>query len=188
VTESNIIRSLADKIPIPGYFLRDFEGYLSLLLMLAYTVIILRDVITRTVSGSTEPWSLEISLGLFAWLAWLSCSFAVKHQSHFRFTLLRSGTSPTLNYLLYWIEWILWIVIMGLVLRYSVPVLQSYLLSQRTVVGTDLPTALLYLSVPVGMVLIIFRVLQQMYVVTGRYRRGEDTAVTSDIGIEGELR
>jgi TRAP-type C4-dicarboxylate transport system permease small subunit len=179
---------MQEKTPIYSYLLRDFEGYVSLILMAVYTVVILRDVVTRTISGSTEPWSLEISLGLFAWLAWLSCSFAVKHRSHFRFTLLRTEASRTVNYLMYWIEWVLWVVIMGLVLRHSIPVLRSHILSQRTVVGTDIPTALLYLSVPVGMSLIIFRVLQQMYVITGQFRRGEDIAVTSDIGVEEDLR
>ncbi|MFP8952901.1 TRAP transporter small permease [Natrialbaceae archaeon A-arb3/5] len=163
------------------------EGLIALLILIVYTAIIALDVAQRTLWGGSFTWSLEIVLGLFTWMTWLSAAFAVRHRSHLRFTLVRKALSNRANYLMYWVEYVAWIGIMGLVLRYSVPIFLDQWETGRLVVGTEfVPSALLYLAVPVGMTLVMLRATEQIVRVTREYRRGEDITPTASIGTEDQ--
>ncbi|WIV67898.1 TRAP transporter small permease [Natrialbaceae archaeon AArc-T1-2] len=164
------------------------EGLLALAILAVYTTIITLDVIQRTLWGGSFTWSLDIVLGLFTWMTWLSAAFAVRHRSHLRFTLVRKQLSNRANYVMYWLEYVAWIVVMGLVLRFSVPIFLDRWETGRIVVGTGfVPSALLYLSVPVGMGLIVLRATEQIVRVRNAYRRGEDVTPTASIGTGGEI-
>ena len=163
------------------------EGIVALAILAVYTAIIALDVVQRTLWGGSFTWSLDIVLGLFTWMTWLSAAFAVRHQSHLRFTLLRKKLSNRANYAMYWLEYVAWIVVMGLVLRFSVPIFRNRWETGQVVVGTEfVPAALLYLAVPVGMALLMVRATEQIVRVRRAYRRGADITPTASIGTEGE--
>ena len=172
---------------IVGRVFAHLEGAVALTVLAVYTAIIALDVLQRTLWGGSFSWSLEIVLVLFTWMTWLSAAFAVRHRSHLRFTLVRKHLSNRANYLMYLLEYVAWIVVMGLVLRFSVPLFLDQWETGRVVVGTEfVPAALLYLSVPVGMTLLLVRATEQIVRLTGEYRRGEDVTPTASIGTEGE--
>ncbi|MCU4925068.1 TRAP transporter small permease subunit [Halobacteria archaeon AArc-dxtr1] len=163
------------------------EGIVAICILAVYTAIITIDIVQRELWGGAFTWSFEIVLGLFAWMTWLSAAFAVRHRSHLRFTLVRKAISNRANYAVYWLEYVLWIAIMGIVLRYSVPIFLDRWETGRLVVGTGVvPSALLYLSVPVGMALVMVRATEQIAQVTREYRRGEDITPDPSIGTEGD--
>lgn len=165
---------------------RYFEGYVALALLAIITVLVLVDVVNRIVFATQLVWGLEVIEGLFIWLTWLSASFAVRHSSHLRFTLLRQRWSARWNYLMYWVEWMLWFLVVGTILRYSIPEFERYIEANRLVVGTSVPDAVFYLAVPVGMALLLLRVAQEVWQVTQAYRAGEQIAPDASIETEGE--
>lgn len=169
-----------------GHVERYFEGYAALALLAVITALVLVDVLNRIVFASQLVWGLEVIEGLFIWLVWLSASFAVRHSSHLRFTLLRQRWSARRNYAMYWVEWLLWFVVVGTILRHSIPEFARYVDADRLVVGTSVPDAVFYLAVPVGMALLLARVGQEILQVTRAYRAGEEIAPDASIETEGE--
>lgn len=124
------------------------EMYLGIVLLLGYTAIILADIFRRTFLGTQSVWGLAIVQGMFVWLAWLSAAYAVRHNAHIRFTLLLQRASNRITYAVYLIEWALWLIVGGVIFRYSLTVLNDYLVSGAEVVGTPVPRYVLYLAVP----------------------------------------
>jgi TRAP-type C4-dicarboxylate transport system permease small subunit len=165
-----------------SYLFGNLEGLVALAMLLSYTGIIMTNIILRVLGMQTLIWSLEIILGLFAWITWLATSFAVKHRSHLRFTLFRKDASQLINYLSYWLEYVLWIVIIGALFRFTITVLVDRLGSGRNIIGTPIPNVLLYLSVVVGSFLILVRATEQILRVRKRYKNGED--IRPDAAIE----
>lgn len=165
---------------------RYFEGYVALALLAVITGLILVDVLNRIAFASQLVWGLEVIEGLFIWLVWLSAAFAVRHSSHLRFTLLRQRWSARRNYVMYCVEWVLWFIVIGTILRHSIPELGRYIDANRLVVGTSVPDAIFYLAVPVGMALLLARVGQEILRVTRAYRAGEEIAPDASIETKSE--
>lgn len=160
---------------------KNFEGYLAMILLLAYTGIIIYDITNRLLTGEQLLWGLTTILGLFSWVCWLSASMAIRSQSHFRFTLVRQKVSNRMNYLLYWLDTILWVAVIGVVAYFSVGVLMSRMSTAVVISGTDFPRYLMYASVPVGTFLMVLRAIQQIISVTKEYRDGKNIAPDSSI-------
>lgn len=159
----------------------NLEEALGLLGLLAYTGIILYNVVLRVTMGEQTTWRQAAVIGLFVWVAWITGAMIVRERSHLRFTLLYDRLSNRGQYAMAWIEWALWLAFAGGVLQEAIQVFRNYVQSGGLIVGTSLPIWLVYLSIPAGFSLIILRVLQQMVVVTRKYRAGEDIAAETDI-------
>ena len=165
---------------------RYFEGYVALFLLMIITILVLADVANRIVFANQLVWGLEVIEGLFIWLVWLSASFAVRHSSHLRFTLLRERWSVRRNYIMYWVEWVLWFIVVGTIFWHSIPELSRTISANRLIVGTSIPDAIFYLAIPVGMGLLLARVGQEALQVTRAYRAGKEIAPDPSIETEGD--
>ncbi|WP_246989708.1 TRAP transporter small permease [Halorientalis marina] len=160
---------------------KNFEGYLALILLIAYTAIIIYDITNRLLFGEQLLWGLTTILGLFSWVCWLSASMAIRSQSHFRFTLGRQKVSNKMNYLLYWVDTILWVVVIGSVAYFSINVLMGRVSTGVVISGTNFPRYLMYASVPVGTILMMVRAIQQIVHVTKEYKNDENITPDSSI-------
>jgi len=162
---------------------QNFEGYIAIIMVGIYWVIIVWNILARNLIGSQHqiPDSLSITLGLIAWVGWLSAAWGIRKQAHLRFLLVRDRFSRQMQYVSFVIEWVLWLLINGIVLWLAIPIAQTRISSAATTPQLAIPTWLFYLSIPVGFTLIILRTLQQSYIVTKRYRNGKDITPTSEI-------
>lgn len=158
----------------------NFEGYLAALLLFVYLLIILYDVLSRNF-GKPPVWGQEVVLGLFIWLAWLSTAYAVRTNSHLRFTLLFERLPQRGVYAVYVVEWLLWLVFAGIIFWYSLDITANVMETATTVVGLPIPVWLFRASIPVGFGLILVRVAQRAFVTTRAFRAGEEIGV--DIGL-----
>lgn len=159
----------------------NLEEILGLVGLLTYTGIILYNILLRVAINEQTPWRQAAVLGLFVWVAWITTALIVRDRNHLRFSLLYDRYDNRTTYLVTWVEWILWLVFSLGILQESIRLVQNYVESGAVIVGTSIPRYLIFLSIPVGFVLITFRVLQQMVVVTKQYRRGEDIASETEI-------
>lgn len=162
---------------------RNFEGYIGTIILLAYTVLIGYTIFQRQTFGDPPSYTLSVTLYLFTWMTWLAAGWAIRHDSHFRFTLLRGSLSRRANYALRYLDLVSWIFFAGIVTWYIIDVLQRRLESGREILGTPIPLWTAYLAVAVGMVIIILRALQKAVLVHRQYRNGEDIAPTSKVDI-----
>lgn len=161
---------------------RNLETHLATLIIVAYVGLILVEILGRLLlSGFTLTWIQEVTIGMFIWAGWLATAGMIRTDNHIRFEMLIRRLSDRAVYVVYWVEWILWIAFAGVVLRYSIPYIGRFVDSGSEIVGTNLPRYYLYLSVPIGFALILFRTLQQMVIVTRRYRAGEELSTDADL-------
>lgn len=160
----------------------NFERYLATLVILVYTAIILNLIVGRILYPNIYiPWQQEVIIGLFIWAAWLSVASVVRKDGHIRFTMFIEKFSNRGVYVVYWIEWLLWFLLAGVILAFAPDWIGQFVDSGSDIIGTSVPKYALFLSVPVGWGLVVLRILQQMVIVTRKYRAGEELATTSEV-------
>lgn len=181
----SVVSSLRDRDyhPVVRRLEENFEGYLALILLAGYSSIILYNITARYLFGSQFSGGLSLILGAVVWLTWVTSAWAVRQNSHLRFSLFRQSVSQRSSYAIYWIEWIIWLGFIGAIFWTSIAEFQALVDSGAKVVGLSIvPRWSLYFGVVVGMALHLLRVLQQMALITDMYLRGEDITPETKIG------
>jgi len=163
-----------DKRQLVKKFFGRFEYYGAVFALLLYATILLINIFMRTFLGTQISWGQEVILGLFAWSTWLGTAYVVKTHQHLRFTGVVTKLSNRGTYAVLWLEWLLWIAFSSVAVFYGIKVIRDYQSSGAVVTATNIPTAVMYASVPVGFTLIIIRVLEQMFVVSREFKNGHD--------------
>lgn len=185
MSENTLDRTIKAELPSWAlYTERYFEALLSTVLLGLIFIIILSDIIRRTIFGTQLLGGFEIAIGLFIWIAWLTPALAVRHESHFRFTLLRKKMSRNTNMVMFVVEWALWLLVIGTIFWYSIPKYQDYMLSGRYLVGTPIQEHWIYLAIPFSTALILLRVVQNIYIKINQFRNGEEITPDADIGAQ----
>lgn len=174
--------STISKFEIIGRKLEEnFEGYIAVILLLVYTFLIFYTVMQRMTFENPPTFTLEGTLFLFTWMIWLAAAWAIRHESHFRFSLIRDQLTNRQNYVLRYVDFVSWVGFAIIIGYYSLGILETRMASGRIIFGTPIPRWVGFLAIPVGMTLIIIRSVQQIFRIRRRYRNGENVAPTSDI-------
>lgn len=166
-----------------GKLERNFEGYIGSIMLFAYTLLIGYTIFQRSTFGDPPAYTLSVTLYLFTWMTWLAAGWAIRHDSHFRFTLVRENLTNRVNYALRYLDIVAWIFFAGIVTLYLLEILRLRLESGRKILGTPIPLWTAYLAVAAGMVLIILRSLQKAMLIRRQYKNGEDITPTSKVDI-----
>jgi len=162
---------------------RNFEGYIGTIMLFAYTLLIGYTIFQRETFGDPPAYTLSVTLYLFTWMTWLAAGWAIRHDSHFRFTLLRERLSNRVNYALRYLDIVSWVFFAGIITVYLLETLQLRLESGRQILGTPIPLWTAYLAVAVGMALIALRSVQKAVLIRRQYKNGEDITPTSKVDI-----
>lgn len=174
--------STSQKANLVGKKLEEnFEGYVAVVLLFLYTILIFYTVMQRLTFENPPTFTLNGTLFLFTWMIWLAAAWAIRHESHFRFSLIRDRLSNRVNYVLRYVDFVSWFFFAIVISYYSLDILQRRMASGRLILGTPVPLWVAFLAIPVGMVLIAVRSTQQIITIRKRYRNGEDVTPTSDI-------
>ncbi|PSQ37564.1 hypothetical protein BRD05_00310 [Halobacteriales archaeon QS_9_70_65] len=160
---------------------RNFEGYVAIVLIALYTLLIFYTVVQRVTFENPPSFTLNGTLFLFTWMVWVAAAWAIRHESHFRFSLARNNLSNRANYVLRYVDFATWVSFAAIVGYYSIELVRRRLATGRPVLGTPIPQWTAYLAIPVGMTLIVLRATQQILRIRRRYDNGEDVTPTSDI-------
>lgn len=179
-----VINAWNDKTAVSKRLVGRAEYYGAVLALVTYATILLVNVLMRTFFGSQIALGQEVVLGLFAWSTWLGAAYVVKTHQHLRFTGVITKLSNRWTYAVLWVEWILWLVFSAVAVRYSVDVVRDYQTSNAVLTATDIPTAVMFASVPVGFGLIVLRVLEQVIVVSREFKNGNDLDEYVELGEE----
>lgn len=159
----------------------NFEGYIAISLIAVYTLLIFYTVIQRVTFQNPPSFTLNGTLFLFTWMVWVAAAWAIRYESHFRFSIVRSKLSKRANYLLRYVDFIMWVSFAAIVGFYSIELVQRRLATGRPILGTPIPQWIAYLAIPVGMALIIIRATQQIIIIKRKYNDGKSITPTSDI-------
>lgn len=152
---------------------RYLEAYLALGILSVYTVIIVGDTLRRVILGRQTLWGHEVVVAMFIWMSWIAASYVVRWNGHLRFTFFLRDFSRRRQGWVAILESVCWILFAAVVAWHSVSVFETYLGAGRTFSGTDIPSWLSYLSIPVCFSLILVRSVQRLVIALRKYRAGE---------------
>ena len=136
--------------------------------------IIFVEVIRRFLFNQQAAWSTSIPILLFLWLTWFGASLNVKKRSHLSLNELRMRMPYKAQFGCLVLDAVLWFGFGLLVIYYSTEQVTLAYDNFAIVTGTnDVMQWWFYLATPLGWALLLFRVLQNLYLDILRFRRGE---------------
>ncbi len=142
---------------------------------LVFTVILVfSQVVMRYVFQSSLYWSEELARYLFVWQTWLGASLAVREASHIRIEAIKVYLSKKAQRKLDWLVFIIWITFCIFLTVKSSELTSRLFQSMQLSSALRLPMGWAYLSVPVGCILMSFRLCQRMVLGLGLSSEGDD--------------
>ncbi|NHH85702.1 TRAP transporter small permease [Cobetia sp. MB87] len=136
--------------------------------------IIFVEVIRRFFFGLQAPWSTSIPVLLFLWLTWFGASLNVKKRTHLSLNEIRMKLPRTGQFACLILDAVLWISFGLMVIYFTTTQVTLAYDNYAIVPGTDnVMQWWFYLATPLAWVMIIYRVLQNLYADWARYRRGD---------------
>ena len=139
------------------------EEVILVILMSAATLIVAAQVFTRFVTKTPLPWSEELARYMFLWLVWLGSAYATKERRHIRIDVLVNRLPQIGQKACTIITTIIWIIFVIFMVYISFILTSSVAAGGQTGTGSGLPMWIPYSSIPVGMALMLFRLLQNCY-------------------------
>lgn len=149
------------------------------------TGIIFVEVIRRFVFGQQAAWSSTIPIYLFLWVTWIGCAYCCKTRSHLRFEEFRIRLPYIGQFLCVVTDHLVWIGFSILVIYFSVEQVQLSYDNFAIVQGTDdVMQWWFYLATPVGFLLVIYRVLQNLLEDIRRFQKGEPMPIKANMAAD----
>lgn len=139
------------------------EEIFLVMLMAAAVIIVAMQVITRYLLKVPLPWSEEIARYMFLWLTWVGASFATKEGRHVSIDVIYQKLPPNGQLVCSVIFKLVWLGFLIVMARLSLKLTASVYSGGQIAVGSGLPMWIPYASVPVGMTMMLFRLIQNFY-------------------------
>ncbi len=138
------------------------EIFLVVVLAVA-TAIVALQVVTRYVLKMPLPWSEEIARYLFLWLTWVGASYATKERKHVSIDLVYEKLPKAGRMVCSVITNIIWVIFLVIMAQLSFKLTLSVASGGQMATGSGLPMWIPYASIPTGMTLMAFRLLQNCW-------------------------
>ena len=148
---------------IYAHFDEHVETYLATVALTIFSTLVVLQVIMRYIFNSPLVWSEEIARYALVWFVYLSGSYAVKYQRHVRFNVivdLIGKKVPLAQRIIRLFVFLLWFAFLVFMLRLSIEMVNRQFISGQLAPGSQIPMYLVYLGLPIGCLLMSFRVLQ----------------------------
>lgn len=161
---------------------RNLEKVIMLFNYILMTIIIFVEVFRRFLFAEQAPWSTTIPIYLFLWVVWIGCAYNVRIRTHLRFDEIRSRMPYAAQFACLMFDSLLWIGFACIVLYFTTDQVIMLRDNFAIVQGTD--EVLLwwfYTATPIAFVLLIFRVLQNVYEDVTKFSRGEPLQVQTSV-------
>lgn len=149
------------------------EVFLVILMALA-VIIVSAQIVTRFVLKTPLPWSEELARYMFIWLVWVGAAFATKERKHIRIDVVVSRLPQIGQKACTIISTIIWIGFTIFMVYISAVLTSSVMTGGQTGTGSGIPMWIPYSAIPVGMALMLFRILQNCYYDLKALKGGKD--------------
>jgi len=137
-----------------------FEEIILVAILAIMVILVFMQVCMRYVFQASLSWSEELARYMFLWIIWLGAAYATKEGSHISLDFITSRlprkgqlVTSTLKYFI-WISFTIFIAYISWKL--------TFLIFQRGQVSAALriPMGFAYASIPFGMTLMLFRIIE----------------------------
>lgn len=149
------------------------EVFLVILMALA-VIIVSAQIVTRFILKTPLPWSEELARYMFIWLVWVGAAFATKERKHIRIDVVVSRLPQIGQKACTIISTIIWIGFTIFMVYISAVLTSSVMTGGQTGTGSGIPMWIPYSAIPVGMALMLFRILQNCYYDLKALKGGKD--------------
>lgn len=128
-------------------------------------VLISTQVFFRYVLGDSLAWTGELSRYLLIWAVYIGCSFAAKEDRHLEVTFIRTLLGPRGNRVIISFSYLVTIIFCGFCVIWGIEMLEFLGRTGQRTQTLGVSVYWVYLSLPVGMALMGFRMLQRLWIV-----------------------
>lgn len=142
----------------------NFEEKLMAAALWSIVIVMGLQVIMRYVFNSSLSWSEEVSRYLFVWMVFLGMSYGIKTGTHMRIDILEHFV-PKLKKSLGILADGCFLLFAVYMIGPGISVLQSIKASGQTSPAGGVPMNIVYTSLFIGFVLVVFRIVQK-YILT----------------------
>lgn len=149
---------------------RYFEETVCVILFSGMVILTFTQVLSRFVFNLSLGWSEEVSRFMFVWLVYISAAMAAKHRRHIRVELIDQFLPRSISKWAGLLSDLLWIVYALIVAFQGYNVAMMIMGHGQLSPATQIPMGYVYMVIPLGFILIAFRVLQG---IVARFR-GDD--------------
>lgn len=132
-------------------------------LMCMAVIVVAMQVVTRYVMKVPLPWSEELARYMFLWLTWVGASYATKERRHVNIDVIYSKLPQLGKKVCTIVSTLVWIVFLVMMVYLSLRLTLSVHSGGQIAVGSGIPMWVPYASIPVGLGLMLFRLLQNCW-------------------------
>ena len=136
------------------------EEIFLVILMIAATLLVAAQVVTQFILKVPLPWSEEIARYMFLWLTWVGAAYATKERKHVRIDIVYEKLPEAGKKICTVISTVIWIIFLAIMVYLSVRLTRSVASGGQIAIGSGIPMWIPYASIPVGMGLMLFRLIQ----------------------------
>lgn len=155
-----------------------FEEVVCTALLFVMTFCIFMQIIFRAV-GAPLAWTEELARYLFVWLVYVSCSFAVRIQSHIKLDILTLLVKKRGKLVLDIFSDVIFFLFAVIIAYYgSQTVHKLFFVRPQISPGLKIPMWLPYLSVSLGSVMMAVRLVQSLVLRVTSYRKESNAELT----------
>lgn len=141
----------------------NLEAAFAAALLASIVFFIIAQIFMRYVVGNSLSWTEETILWAFVWFIWIGISYAFKERRHVKVTVFVDFLPDKIKMALEVLIDLLIILFFVILIWQSYKLITlPYVLSQKSVV-LNLPISLLYASAPIGALLSVYRVSQNVH-------------------------
>ena len=119
-------------------------------------------VVARYVFNNSLTWSEECCRYIYVWMGFVTVGYSIKHQSIIKIDILVQLFSQKIQKALGVITILISLVIIAILFRASLGVVRTAVESGQLTTAMQLPIWLVYISAPVGYLLIELRMIEQL--------------------------
>lgn len=141
------------------------EEWLLIIATIFITLLVFAQVLSRYIFNVSVGWSAELSRYLLIWITWVSASYTIRKRDHIRISMIVELFSSSVQKVVEVIVILLWSVFAIVMAVVGTEVVMNLQLMGQQTSTLNLPMWVVYLIIPIGGVLMIMRLIQQLYFV-----------------------
>ncbi len=141
--------------------LNNFEIYLGAIFFLISMILLFMQVVTRYVFNYSLAWTEEIAVIMFIWMCYLGFSGAVSHRKQLRIDALINAMPFKIKKTMMIASEVFNMLFCGLMIWPMITIVNMMGLSHTKTNMLGIPMTISYAILPIGMVLMIIRCLQE---------------------------
>lgn len=152
------------------------EEWILIIATIFIILLVFIQVLARFVFNISVGWSAELSRYLLIWITWISMSYTIRKSDHIRITLIVERLPQKVQKVIEVIVILVWSAFAFIMAYVGTEVVQTMKLMGQKTSTLGISMWVVYLIIPIGGVLMLIRLVQQLYFVF----RPEKNAISGD--------